>query len=108
MNSYYPSRAQADGAPTRYSGKHSQRPIRFFCHAPQAHQVCLVGDFNQWTPGAHPLQRGPDGSWFLEVILHLGHHQYLFLVDNLPTLDPKAQGVARDPQGRRVSMISVG
>lgn len=31
--------------------------------APAAHSVALIGDFNGWDRRAHPLRRGPNGTW---------------------------------------------
>jgi 1,4-alpha-glucan branching enzyme len=75
-----------------YSGKQSLRLINFFCNAPQAMSVRLIGDFNGWQPLAHPMQRMPDGVWMTTVELLHGYHRYLFLVDGRPVLDPSAHG----------------
>ena len=53
------------------------------------------------------MKRQPDGAWLLEVPLHHGHHQYIFVVDGRPVLDPKANGIARDRKGERVSLLAV-
>lgn len=90
-----------------YSARNMVKPVHFFYRAPQARVVCLVGDFNGWNPAAHPMQRQMDGSWFLEAPLTHGHHQYLFLVDGAPTLDPNASGIARNERNERVSLIAV-
>lgn len=84
-----------------------RKPVNFFCRAPQAERVALIGDFNGWDPSVHLMERGPDGAWHLQVPLHHGHHQYVFLVDDQPVLDPKAQGVARNERNERVSLMSV-
>ncbi len=84
-----------------------QKPIYFYCIAPGAKKVDLVGDFNEWTAGTNPMDRQPDGSWRTQVALHHGHHHYQFLIDGKPTLDPNAQGIARNARNERVSMISV-
>jgi 1,4-alpha-glucan branching enzyme len=94
-------------APDRYSAKKMVKPVNFVCVAPRAEQVCLLGDFNGWNPSAHPMKRQPDGSWLLQVSLHHGHHHYLFLVDGKPALDARAQGIARNQNGERVSLMSV-
>lgn len=94
-------------APNRYSAKKQSRPINFVCVAPTAKQVFLLGDFNEWNPSSHPMNRQPDGAWLLQVPLTHGHHQYRFLVDGQPVLDPRANGVARDPKGERASLIAV-
>lgn len=91
----------------RYSAHRNLRGVNFICHAPQAQAVSLVGDFNEWNPQAHPMQRLADGGWALMVELRHGHHRYAFLVDGQITLDPRAQGITRNDQGQRVSLIPV-
>ena len=103
----HPSRRPAFGAANRYSAKKMAKPINFFCLAPQARSVSLVGDFNGWQPEAHPMVRQPDGSWHIVVPLHHGHHHYAFLVDGQATLDARATGIARNDRNERVSLISV-
>ena len=49
------------GAPPRYDAKRNLHHVAFFCHAPQAKQVSLIGDFNKWQPDAIPMIRQPDG-----------------------------------------------
>jgi 1,4-alpha-glucan branching enzyme len=83
------------------------KPINFICVAPGAGAVAVVGDFNSWNPNANPMQRQPDGAWLTAIPLNHGHHRYLFLVDGKPVLDPRAQGIARNEQNERVSLIAV-
>jgi len=83
------------------------RGVNFICVAPQAQSVSLVGDFNKWNPAANPMKRMPDGAWLLMVELAHGHHRYAFLVDGNLTLDPRAQGVTRNDEGERVSLLPV-
>jgi len=92
---------------SRYSAKRTRHQVNFFCHAPDAAHVCLVGDFNAWQPSVNPMQRMPDGSWMARLELRHGHHQYLFLVDGRPVLDPKASGKARNERNDPVSIIAV-
>ena len=87
--------------------KQTLRSMNFICNAPQAQAVSLVGDFNEWRPAAHPMKRMPDGAWRVEISLNHGHHHYLFLVDGKPLLDPKAQGIARNEKGEKVSLLAV-
>ncbi len=94
-------------APNRYSAHKTLIPVNFVCVAPGARQVQLTGDFNNWSLDSHPMVKQPDGAWFLQVQLRHGHHQYRFVVDGKPTLDPKAAGVARDRNGERASLLSV-
>jgi 1,4-alpha-glucan branching enzyme len=94
-------------ASDRYSAKKMAKPINFVCVAPQAQQVHLSGDFNDWDPTAHPMKRQPDGNWLVQVNLNHGHHHYRFLVDGKPVLDPRAQGIARDHEGAKASLLAV-
>ncbi|MBI4662970.1 MAG: TolC family protein [Verrucomicrobia bacterium] len=56
--------------------------------------------FNDWQPGAHPMQRTPDGCWTTRLELRHGSYRYLFLVDGQPVLDSRALGIVRTPNDR--------
>jgi 1,4-alpha-glucan branching enzyme len=91
----------------RPAPKRTRHYFTFCCDAPKAESVRLVGDFNGWDLAATPMRRMPDRRWMASLDLNHGHHQYLFLVDGEPQLDPKATGIARDDQNHRVSLIAV-
>jgi 1,4-alpha-glucan branching enzyme len=93
--------------PNGYSAKNILKPIPFVCLAPEARQVFITGDFNDWDTASHSMKRMPDGAWRVEIQLSHGHHHYLFLVDGKPALDPRAQGVARNEKNEKVSLVSV-
>jgi 1,4-alpha-glucan branching enzyme len=95
------------GGGSRYSAKNNVRPTNFLFFAPQATHVSIIGDFNNWSPNANPMKRQPDGGWTAQVPLTHGHHHYVFLVDGVRTLDPRAQGTGRDQNNERVSLIAV-
>jgi 1,4-alpha-glucan branching enzyme len=84
-----------------------RKSIHFVCVAPSATRVSVTGAFNGWNQDAHPMRRQADGSWVLEVTLPAGHHEYRFVVDGMPTLDPRARGATRDENGRRASLLAV-
>jgi len=90
-----------------YSARYNLHQVDFFCDAPEAQSVRLVGDFNSWDITATPMQRMADGHWMASLELPHGHHQYLFLVDGAPKLDPKASGIARNDLNERVSLVAV-
>lgn len=95
------------GKTNRYSAKNNIRTISFMHVAPQAQEVCLMGEFNQWDPKSHPMRKYPDGAWRLDLDFTHGHHQYLLMVDGQPVLDPRAHGITRNKNNERVSMIAV-
>ena len=49
-----------------------------------------------------------DGWWFIQIMLPHGHHQYRFLVDGMPVLDPRAMGTGRNQLNEEVSVVAVG
>jgi 1,4-alpha-glucan branching enzyme len=88
-----------------YSAKRNLRHVFFFCDAPEARRVSLAGDFNREDPT--PMRRMPDGRWMTCLELPHGYHQYVFLVDGKPVLDPNASGKARNERNEPVSIIAV-
>jgi 1,4-alpha-glucan branching enzyme len=92
---------------SRYSARHRAKPVNFYLAAPQAKSVSLAGDFNEWNPHSHPLQRRSDGWWYLQAALTHGHHQYYFVVDGRATLDKRASGTATNQRGEPVSLVAV-
>ena len=98
---YHPLRRNA------YSAKNMVKPVPFTCLAPEAGQVFITGDFNDWDHTTHPMKRMHDGAWRVELPLNHGHHHYLFVVDGRPMLDPGAHGVARNEHNEKVSLVAV-
>ncbi len=85
-----------------------KKPIRFFYHPEEEPKaVSVIGDFNDWNVDANPMTRQPDGAWAADIDLPHGHHHYLFCVDGERVLDKRAQGIARDENNHRVSLMSV-
>ena len=91
----------------RYSAKRTRHRVQFFCDAPKAGSVRLVGDFNSWDLAATPMHRTNDGRWMATLEVPHGHHRYLFVVDGCPRLDPNAIGIARDDLDRPASLMAV-
>ncbi|HUA67278.1 MAG TPA: hypothetical protein VMA13_01910 [Candidatus Saccharimonadales bacterium] len=91
-----------------YSARRMAKPVNFYCPAaPGARQVNLAADFNAWDPSSLPMHRRPDGCWYLQVSLTHGYHQYVFLVDGEPTVDPHATGTIEvEPYGK-ASIVAV-
>jgi 1,4-alpha-glucan branching enzyme len=90
-----------------YSAKSMTKPVNFYCSAPSARSVYLLGGFNGWNPASHPMRRREDGWCSVEVQLAHGHHQYQFLVDGKPLLDPNGAGISRNERNERVSLVAV-
>ena len=61
--------------------KRFRRGVRFSLKAPNAKEVFLVGDFNNWDAGAHPMKLDEDGSWKVSLIIPPGRYEFKLLVD---------------------------
>jgi 1,4-alpha-glucan branching enzyme len=107
MNSTPETRSRPTVPQRRYSANGTHHHVAFFCDAPGAKSVGLVGDFNGWDLAATPMRQISDGRWMASLELHHGHHKYLFVVDGTPKLDPKASGIARNDRDEPVSLIAV-
>jgi 1,4-alpha-glucan branching enzyme len=92
---------------SRYSAKRNLHHADFICHAPEAKQVSIIGDFNDWNPNATPVIRQPDGQWTASLELSHGYHDYVFLVDGKRVLDPSASGKTKDPHNEPVSLVAI-
>jgi chromosome partitioning protein len=63
--------------------------IMFSYFAPEAHEVKVAGDFNNWFPsGRHKLSKEQDGKWSLSLPLKQGKYRYKFIVDGEWREDP--------------------
>lgn len=62
--------------------------VRFFCHAPDAHNVFVAGTFNEWQPDAMPMTRADEGEWESSFPLSPGRYEYKFVVDGQWCCEP--------------------
>jgi 1,4-alpha-glucan branching enzyme len=67
----------------------NRRKIFFQLCFPDAQEVVLMGDFNQWNPRKHPMKRNGDGVWGKSVLLSPGTYEYKFFVDGEWQNDPE-------------------
>lgn len=80
--------------------------VQFRLGAPEALDVTLVGDFNDWRP-EHRLHQTAAGVWSVDVALEPGVYNYVFVVDGKTwRLDPLAPQVT-DGFGGSSSRIAV-
>lgn len=58
------------------------KPYTFFVRVPNAQQVNVIGEFNNWQSTAHALERIGDDLWQLTLELPAGRYRYAFFVIN--------------------------
>ena len=83
--------------------------VTFVCnHQPQAGQVFLAGDFNEWDPQDKRMRKYKDGTFRARLQLEPGRYEYKFVVDGNWMVDPDAEGQVRNGAGTVNSLISIG
>ncbi|VBB42754.1 Isoamylase N-terminal domain protein [uncultured Desulfatiglans sp.] len=65
-----------------------RRRITVFLEAPDAQEVFLIGDFNQWNTASYPMKPDKDGLWSRTLMLEPGTYEYKFIVDGKWQNDP--------------------
>lgn len=62
--------------------------VLFEFPAPEAREVFLAGDFNNWDVRANPMKKDKKGLWKGNLPLAPGRYEYRFLVDGSWENDP--------------------
>jgi chromosome partitioning protein len=81
--------------------------VTFTIEAPEAEQVLLVGDFNDWT--ADGSEMDPIGGVWTKVIkLPPGRYRYRYVIDGRWQNDPSNAAVEPNPYGGHDSVLVIG
>jgi 1,4-alpha-glucan branching enzyme len=87
--------------------KTKRRRTTFSFKAPEAGQVSLVGEFNNWDPSKHPMKCDDNGLWTKTVMLEPGIYEYKFLADENWMSDTKNEHSRGNGYGTFNSVITV-
>jgi RNA polymerase-binding transcription factor DksA len=85
----------------------ASRAVRFLTIQPEAHEVFVAGDFNNWNAGATPLIYLGHGCWVKDISLPPGRHEYQFIVDGHWMQDRTAAELVDNPVGGLNSVVIV-
>ncbi len=90
------------------SGSGEAREVTFTLNNPDASEISLIGEFNNWSPDSAPMKLSGSGMWSVTVLLPPGTYSYKFLVDRKQKLpDPAATGTEPDGFGGTNSVKKV-
>jgi len=96
------------------STKNSAKPkkqaipsIEFSLYAPDAKEVFLAGDFNNWDDGKDRMRKFKTGFCTKKVKLKPGRYQYRFVVDGEWLTDPENSERETNEFGSENSVITV-
>jgi hypothetical protein len=86
------------------------KTVRFVVLAPGASHVSVVGDFNDWSESATPMERiAKSNLWAATVTMEPGRYRYAFVADGTTWLvDPDAPRALDDDFGRPNSVVTIG
>jgi 1,4-alpha-glucan branching enzyme len=77
----------------------SNGEFEFHFFRPQAQDVHLLGDFNDWDREALPMTREDNGDWVCRLRLPRGTYQFKYLADGEWYADYAAFGLEWTPSG---------
>jgi len=100
------SREHAPLLSGRFPGMEEQE-ITLTIFAPQAREVKLAGNFNDWNPDVAPLKNRGQGEWVARLKLRAGQYEYRFVVDGEWIADPGTSHTRPNPFGGLNSVLTV-
>lgn len=80
----------------------------FSFYAPEATEVYVAGEFNNWDTKSHPMKKNKDGVWKKRTKLPYGRHEYKLIVDGVWVQDIPDTDRVPNPFGTMNSVIIVG
>jgi 1,4-alpha-glucan branching enzyme len=88
-------------------GETEKRKVTFKVRAPDAKKVQLAGDFNNWDPNSHPMEKDEEGFWKVGLRLAPGRYEYKLLVDGHWWEDVGEAKSVRNPFGTLNKLLIV-
>lgn len=73
-------------------GKDAPKKVQFEFSAPEAREVFVAGEFNNWDARATRLKKDRNGLWKITLPLTPGKYEYRFLTDGKWENDPSCSG----------------
>ena len=99
--------AKAKTATTSPKKEPTMPSVEFSLVAPDAKEVFLVGDFNNWNGEGYRMKKFKDGICKKKVPLKPGRYEYRFIVDGNWWTDPRANETCPNAFGTQNSIINI-
>jgi hypothetical protein len=84
-----------------------EQEVIFTTLAPEAREVNVAGNFNDWRPEATPMKNTGEGEWVGRLMLRAGQYEYRFVVDGQWREDAQATQRVANPHGGFNSVLMV-
>lgn len=95
-------------SPQKTKGKKKLASTEFILHAPDASEIFLAGDFNDWNPTQYSMRKFKNGDCTKKLKLKPGRYEYQFIVDGNWWADPANPERHRTEFGSENSVICIG
>jgi 1,4-alpha-glucan branching enzyme len=83
------------------------KEVEIIFYAPEAKEVFLAGEFNQWDTESLPMAKDKNGVWKQRIKLTPGHYEYKIFMDGNWFEDTKGSEVVSNPFGTQNLVIEV-
>jgi len=83
------------------------KKFNFTILAPEAQNVSLAGDFNNWDKNSHLLEKDSNGTWEINIDLLPGRYEYRYLVDGKWENDSNCSSFAPNPFGSENCILTL-
>ncbi|MHC4092724.1 MAG: AAA family ATPase [Planctomycetota bacterium] len=91
-----------------YGARQTEGGVVFRSHLPEARQVQIAGDFNDWMPHTLPMSlENAQGDYVARLRLPAGHYRYRLVIDGRWSHDPANPLVETNDYGELNSVIDV-
>ncbi|UCC29308.1 MAG: AAA family ATPase [Phycisphaerales bacterium] len=90
-----------------YGVRQEGEALVFRSHNPDAGEVCLAGDFNDWMPHTTPMRRLPAGDFETRLRLPQGRYRYRLVVDGRWSHDHFNPATEMNEYGELNSIVEV-
>jgi len=91
----------------RTKAKTKEQKVEFSFYAPNAKEVCLAGEFNNWNSNSLPMKQNKQGMWKLKITLPPGRYEYKMYVDGYWVHDIPDTELVPNPFGTHNCVIYV-
>jgi 1,4-alpha-glucan branching enzyme len=95
---------------SKMKGKKVKTKVRrtvFRLDSPEAKEVFLAGDFNNWDFQKYPMKREANGVWKRVTLLPPGKYEYKFFVDGRWENDPSSNQMCPNCFGSQNNVIEI-
>ena len=94
-------------AKKKQTQKIKRRRVTFSLEAPDAGEVFLMGDFNQWDPKKHPMKKDEKGVWKKVLVIPPGTYEYKFMADGHWRMDPRNENRRQNRFGTYNNLLNL-